>query len=551
MKLDALRHPTLLANLLRYRKWRLAYEADDAFIAHYLKKFSTREDDDDFILRRDITYCPAHARSAVEDVRLTIMERLPDVQRIGESTYINKPVDTCGRTINSFVGEIILPELLPMGKVGVYVDMPEELPATKIATRTPYVYIYQAENILNWYYNPETFELETVLLHDTYYKPDATTNLPTLEYVDHFRLLQLTPEGVKVTFYANDQMTKEVLLNLKQIPFVIFELNEGLMANIANYQIALLNLASSDMAFVTRANFPFYVEQYDPGYEQMERLRESSIEADEGKKPQGVGVSHGKRYTAGLNPPSFIHPSPEPIKLSMEKQYQLQTEIRLLLNLSIANIKPVRASVESKERNDRSLESGLSAIGGILQAGEESLAEIWSEYTSTPKPTIIYPQTYETRSEADRISEAERLKELMTEIPSSTYQKRVALRIAKTILGRRTSEEDFAKIEKEIEDAPNMTSSPSDVRDDVEAGLVSPEYASENLRNYPKGEVKKAEEAHAKRAARIVQAQTSVKASGNVDELNDDPSSQKLVKEGGRDNSLDDDTTKRVRGEGK
>jgi len=277
---------------------------------------------------------------------------------------------------------------------------------------------------------------------------------------------------------------------------------------------------------------------------------QSNEEDDKGQKPQQIGVSHGRRYTTGLNAPAFINPSTEPIKLSMEKQDQLKNEIRLLLNLSVANLKPVRASVESKERNDRSLESGLCAIGAVLQGGENQLSEIWSQYEGTTARVVKYPQTYETRSESDRITEAERLDELMTKIPSRKFQQHIARRIATTLLERFLSEKELGVIEAEIMAAPNMTASPSDVRDDVEAGLVSPEFASENLRNYPKGEVEKAAAAHAERAARIVQAQVSVKESGSNRDLNDDKNSQKLVKEGSRDPSMDPDSKKRVRGDG-
>jgi hypothetical protein len=36
------------------------------------------------------------------------------------------------------------------------------------------------------------------------------------------------------------------------------------MEDIADYQIALMNLESSDINYMLKSNFPFYVEQYDP-----------------------------------------------------------------------------------------------------------------------------------------------------------------------------------------------------------------------------------------------------------------------------------------------
>lgn len=48
------------------------------------------------------------------------------------------------------------------------------------------------------------------------------------------------------------------------MPFVMAGITKSILRDIANYQIALLNIESSDLQYITDANFTFYVEPYDP-----------------------------------------------------------------------------------------------------------------------------------------------------------------------------------------------------------------------------------------------------------------------------------------------
>jgi uncharacterized membrane protein YccC len=265
-------------------------------------------------------------------------------------------------------------------------------------------------------------------------------------------------------------------------------------------------------------------------------------------------VSHGRRYPKDLEAPQFIHPSSEPMMASMKKQDQIKEEIKHLLNLTIASLRPVRASAESKKNDQKSLESGLSYIGLALQQAENAIAEIWNAYEGvTEEPTIKYPQDYSLKTQQEKMSEAEGIFEMLPKLPSMTYQKEMGKKAARILLQPTVPQKTMEKIDEEIASAPNMTSDPESIREDVEAALVTTALASK-LRGYPEGEAEKAKEEHVERAEAIAKAQAS--AAGDpgargVKDLSANPNAGRDEKKQSRDTTLKTSTRKRVRGEGK
>src|SRR5436853_6120818 len=71
----SIRHPEYSIQSSKWAKWRLVYEAGDNFIENYLKKFSSREGETDFNLRKDITPIPSFAKAAINDIKNSIFQR--------------------------------------------------------------------------------------------------------------------------------------------------------------------------------------------------------------------------------------------------------------------------------------------------------------------------------------------------------------------------------------------------------------------------------------------------------------------------------------------
>jgi hypothetical protein len=124
-------HPTYRRYKDDWCKWRLTYASGQEFIDKYLEWMRSKEDRREFLSRRRITYCPAFAKAAIQEVRNSIYRRMRDVTRAGgPKSYQNAcsglkgGVDLLGSNMNYFMGVKILDELLTMARVGIYVDMP-------------------------------------------------------------------------------------------------------------------------------------------------------------------------------------------------------------------------------------------------------------------------------------------------------------------------------------------------------------------------------------------------------------------------------------------
>lgn len=522
---DSRTHPEYQKMIGSWKQWRLGYEGGDEFVENFLKMFSKREDATSFKERKEITYLPAHAKGAINTVKNGIFQRLIDVSRIGGTpsytTAIageNGGVDLRSNSMNAFMGKNIISELLVQGKVGVYVDNQRFNGITKIETigSRPYLYWYKAEDILNWQYN-EQQQLTKLLLVDYRYTLDDK-GLPD-DVIEYYRFLELIPMGVRVTLLDNsNKIIATVLLKIKRIPFVIFELNQGLMKDIFMHQVALLNMASADVSYTSKSNFPFYTEQYDPRLTDHVRRSDpegegESTEAGVGRKETiQVGVAAGRRYPKGMERPQFIHPSDVPIRASMEKQIQVKEEIRQLVDLSLSNIQMKSASAESKKQDNLGLEAGLSAIGLTLETGETEVAEIWASYEISKKQNILisYPRTYNVRTDSERLDDASKKKNLKDAVPSVTYQKEISKSIVKDLLEFRIQTDILTKILNEIDKATITQTDVDTLLKSHEEGLISDIDAAVAL-GYPEATIDQARKDHAERIARIQQAQSSDK----------------------------------------
>jgi len=523
-----IRHPQYILDFEDYLKFRLTYEGGKCFINEYLNKLSERESDSDFALRKQLAYCPAFASAAITRIKNAIFQRTTDIQRLGgPESYqqaIKEYIDFDGNNINTFVGMFVLEELLVLGRVGVLTDMPDNLGSTILdrGNKRPYLGIFCAENIRSWTYKSTSTEkyLTSILLQEFVDIVDEKTGLVE-KVVTTFRLIQLVNDGVKVTFYDSESTIKNsIVLNLKRIPFTLFQLPYSLMMNVADYQIALMNLESSDISFARRANFPIFYEFVDPKSEQIYKKPPgppntadgtAAIQGKSKDREVSVGMSKGRRYALGVNAPGFVSPDPEVLRVSMEKGNQLKDDIFELVNLNVSNLS---ASAESKQADQGTLESGLSFIGLVLAKGENDIARHWAEFENVDKKaTVTYPENYSIESGEERRKKGEHLEKMANKVTSPTYKKEVQKRLAKVTIGPYVKESDLQKIYSEIDNAKTLTCDPDQVIADHEAGLVSDKTAS-IARGYPEGEVEQARKDKAQNIKMTMEAQGGPQGAG-------------------------------------
>lgn len=525
-----LKHPVYRECLQDWSRWRDAFIGDRNFIHNYLIQFAS-EEAEDFTKRKNISYSPNFAQEAIIEIRNAIYQRMPAVTRTGgDETYQNATqgliggVDLEGSSLTHFIGNNILDDLLTIAKVGILVDMPELKGTTLLENknRHPYLYSVAAEAIENWGTSIIDNEIEytKLLIKDTIYEYDEEYNLPK-GYKIQWRYFQLVDGGVLVeTRNDKDEVVSSQILKLSKIPFICIELPLSLMTTICEYQIALLNINSSDIAYILASNIPMYTEQYSPQNESEWNTQAIPV-AGQDPKPKiiKVGAKDGRRYPKDLERPGFIHPSSEPLKISMEKEEQMKREIRQLVQLNVQRLEAKFASAESKGKDDRTLESGLTFIGMQLEKAERKIAKFWAEFMNVDEATVNYPQDYSLKTDAERIDDTKETIELVDVVPSRTYNKEVCKKAATKLLGDTIDKETLDKIHAEIDNANFLTSNSADIKVDVELGLVTKETAS-LARGYEKGESDKAKDERAEEIALIQSSQTE----GGINKL--DPNSK-------------------------
>lgn len=522
-KTITIRHPYYEESFGEWTKWRAAFEGGRPFIDKYIEKLSVREGDTDFGNRKKISYCPAFAKAAINEIKNSIYQRMVDVTRVGgPKNFLDAAngqlggVDLQGSTMNTFIGTQVLHEFLPMKRVGVLIDNPSDLGVTLLDKRErhPYLGMYRSESILSWSWVTidNIKRLNSILLQECVDQIDESTGLP-YGTIDRWRLMKRVPEGVSVTFYnADNERIDTTILSKKNIPFVFFEIPESLMKDVADYQIALLNMESSDVSYALKSNFPSYYEFYDPKsdpvYQKPLAAPGETVQQKISKDPEiATGSSLGRRFPDGFQPPGYINPDPATLKVSMEKEQQIKDDIRRLVNLNLEQIGNQRASADSKKEDQRGLNSSLSFIGLLLEKGEMEIIEHWCEFEgSSEKTTIKYPDNYSLQTDKDRREEVTELKDIQHALPSNTFKKQIGKKIAKISVGHEVTPKILEQIYKEIDEAETMTSDPDQIIADHEAGLVGDETAS-LARGYKKGEVEKAKKDKAENIKMVMEAQ--------------------------------------------
>ncbi len=589
LKIADFRYPGYLTRTLDWEKYRLTYEGGDAYRKKYLKKFTTRETDADFILRYNMTPIPTFAKAALNDIRNAIYQPMVDVVRRGGSDAYHNAVagkemgvDLRGASMNAFMGQQVLEELLVMGKVGIFVDAPTvSIMQTKADVKgfRPFVYRYRVEDILSFTCNdPEhPSEYQSLLLRDRFTQYDDASGLP-LQHAKRYRHIWIDKDDgfVRNQFYDVDSGPIDAMgnasgvtkLNLRRIPFTLLDIGPSLLADICEYQIALLNLVSSDVSYALLANFPFYTEQADMRKVGSHLKNTSNPDGTATSGGQGahdteikVGITQGRRYDKDTDRPQFIHPSSEPLKASMALQEKLGEDIRKLVNLAAQTVAS-RTSAESKSLDNRGLEAGLAYIGLKLEAAERQITEFWAAYEQTDHSkrqiaTLNYPDRYSLKSDEDRIDEAKKLSGVIVETPSKSARKELWKNVCNTLLGGKVNPDTMTKIYTEIDAAKFTTSDPDVIIAAKEAGLVGEQLASTAL-GFPDDEYLKAREDHIERLMAIAEHQNVLdvapinSASRGIVDLDDDPaSSGSDEKKASRETDKQGTTGDNTRGDGK
>jgi len=500
-------------------EWRYCYEGGSAFREEYLYRFSDRETKEEFIRRRNLTPIPSFARLEINRVKNSLARRFPDIIRRGGSAAWQEAmagdgrgVDRRGTSMNSYLAKYILPESLVMRWVGVLVTAPRvkgDSAADVPQDFRPYLNYYPVESIEKIIPAKvdSSSDWAAVLLREVDRTVDVKTGTVTEGTV--YRYLYLDPDrDGRVTIERITEMGEPVeapiYTNLTEVPFVLVDVGASLMKPVASYQISHLNLMSADTAYAIDANYPFMVRQR--GNVATEHLIGAEDEAT-------TGVKKGLFYDKGVNPPAFISPPTEPMSTALAFRKAFREEVRDLVTGTLEGL-----------GEDGTMEAGLAFIGQCLEDAEARMWDHWVAYESADAsrrrvPQILYPETWNLKTDAERLEEANQYIDTMNKLPVQEGKKEAA-KVAYEILFRgKLKAKDLDNIKKKVDEAPFTTSDAKIIIDAKKEGIVSAETAAMALGFNP-DEAEKAKKDQADRAAQVVAAQADAAggaARGNPD----------------------------------
>jgi len=530
----SLRHPNYLSDSMDWETWRDTFTGGEYYRDHYLVKFGERETQEEFLLRRDLTPIPTFAKAALLDVRNNIYQRLVGVTRVGGSANYQDAVagrgggvDGEGSTMDTFIGRKVLTDLLVMGKVGVYVDAAAPTgPTLADQSFPPYITPYAIEDILSYSLAPRGRggEFQCVLLRD--HNVTVQTSLgPGISLPSgteqQFRLVWKDEQGLvwfKLYDAEGNVKTRDdsmedgaVLTNLRRVPFVLFDIGESLMKDVASYQKSLLNLSSSDVFYAIKSNAPFLTIQRD-AFAAGDHLKGPESASGSQKKSENVGAGKGRFYGVNEKPPAFIAPPTEPLLASIKLQERLEDNIRALINLAVQSKAGSRTeSAESKKVGQGGLEAGLSFIGLELARGEKAITDVWAEYENVrnPKPaTVSYPDRYVLKSDEDRLDEADKTLKLVERLPTKELKRVASKMIVDTLLNGKLPQSELDAIYRKIDSNAYIMSDPDITLRAHQSGLVDDKTASEALGYDSEKVIEQAKTDRADRIAQTLAAQT-------------------------------------------
>lgn len=501
---------------LELERWRLIKQGGDAFVSEFLVK-KEYETSVDFAARTLITPDPCTASSAIDDLINTFSARL-DVTRSGGSQEFQQVisgrlggVDRQGTDMQTFIIRDSLPELCYMSMHGWLIHNFEE--GDQGEFKTPYIIPYRAEDIYNWaYVNNKLVAValrsDAAIIDEDGFSTDSVEVFRVFKLVEGKVVTHLeNTEGIQVDPVTLQPASSEQTLNLDEIPFVFVRLPVPLLQRIDKYQIAVLNLQSADIDWLSTGNMTIYVEQ-TPLHNNLPQVKKPDDPTAEPIVNQVViGNKVGRSYAMNAKAPEFIAPPADPIKVSMEKQKDLKDQVKDILKTQLNTMS--LASSESIDKLSQGLEAGLFVIGVAYLTAEIKFARIFSKYEGKGEDTskIAYPTKYELRTEEARLNKAVELKKIQKSVGSNIAKQHLEVQVIQTLLEGRIPSDQYDAAVAEIMDDDFVIYDAETVINLTEQGIISRALASGAM-GAPEADVKTAMDEHLERIKAVQLSQT-------------------------------------------
>ena len=550
ISLSAISHPEFHADSHRWHEYRLTFQGGDAYMDQYLIQ-QADETVNERKERKLNTPIPAVAKAAVEDVIRAITQRLADVTRIGGSPHYQSVVegegsgiDREGQSMNEFISQKVLQDMLVMGRVGVYVDnIPPDGPTMASGPAKPYAYAYPVEDILNWETvrpeQPGRFSMILLRDRELSFSQAFGISFPN-KFTERLRLVWLGGDGfVRYRFMTNKLEPVMATLNhpqlvmeddgairtlLREVPFVMPSIQSSLLTDVASYQRLAMNIASNEGMFGINVNSPMLTIQKDVRadaqyWKKMGEEEPGGQRATNASEKQGIrsGWVRGRYYGPDDERPGWINMPVDSLKVSSDYRLKLADEVRQLVNVAVQNQTGIRTeSRETREISAQGLESGLYFLAMKMQNTERQIAKFIAFYEGRDSAAVVtYPKRFSLKSQAERIKDAKDFKEVINDLPTQEAKKEGIKKLVLDLYTAIISSDTMTRLLNAIDNHPYIGDF-DNIMKMVETGLITRELAGGSQDLKPE-EVETATEEKIKAAAAILEAQAKAKEDATPD----------------------------------
>ncbi len=530
-----------VTNQADWREWRDCYAGGSHFRSEYLEQYDGKEETADYNRRERLTPIPTYAKKEINAVKNAVSQRLPDIiRREGSDKWqeavrgVGRGIDLRGSSMNNYISQTLLAEMLIMGEVGVLVEAPElpkmerQLSKADIPkTFQPYLNMFAIEDapILIEAPSDSVSDWAHVLLRS--HKHEFNLKTGKNDCVESFRYYWLDEaRGGLVSIVSLDangvENAPQIHTDLEAIPFVNFDIGGSLIADVCSHQITLLNMISADSSYAIDSNYSFLTRQ------RGNNNAGSHLTGGEGDDTVRTGSKRGLFYNKGMDRPGFIAPPTAPMKASLELRRELKAEVRELVRGAVADL-----------GDEGSIESGLASIGFVTQAAEQ---RCWDHYVAYEEkrpdqrkaitPSVQYPESWSMKTDEERIEVATKLLTLGMNVIGREAKEQAAVDAIDFLHRGKKTTEQIDAMKKAVKNSPIVIGDPQILISAKKEGILCVETAAVGL-GAEEGEGERALADAAKRAEMVVAAQSDVNEAtrGNEDgQAGED--SERLSREG-------------------
>jgi len=402
------RHPEWEEFSALWKKYRLAYLANEEYYTSTVDKFSTKESDEQWRGRIKKAYNALPCKNYVSKMQNMTWRKRYDYEYSADDAFVNElvqnDVDGKGSSLFNYHVNSLLKWVPTYGRVWIYTAMHSFTGMITLEEQmeqglNPYLITVSPENVVNWKYKENSQSEFDALLMKT-----VDEKINQWGFCDYKKVYMLyRPDGI--TKY-DDEGNKLVEYGntIGKVPFSLIDIGESFLSDIVRIACAAVNLASGNYNFLEKSNFPLLTQK---GQEKLEGFDAGA------QKGVFLGPDGELKYT------EYPTGSLDFNAATMEKLQELADRAASQKYESIAT--HVRQSGESQKENFKDVDAALSWINHTISEGLGQAIEFMGDYLGKPGVELSYspPVTYLNESADEMVLRAQNILDIAADAKST------------------------------------------------------------------------------------------------------------------------------------